>query len=81
MSTRLQVVMDEAELADFRRLAAREGMTLAEWVRQNLRRASRQEPTADVGRKLGAIRVAASNTFPAPDIDQMLAETESGYRS
>ena len=30
----MQVVMDEAEFADYRRLAEREGMTLAEWVRQ-----------------------------------------------
>ncbi len=73
--------MDEAEIAEYRRLAEREGMTLAEWVRQKLRRAGREEPTADVDHKLGAIRVAASNAFPAPHIEQMLGEIESGYRS
>ncbi len=81
MSIRLQVVMDEAELTDYRRLARREGMTLAEWVRQKLRRASREEPTADVDGKLAAVRAAAVNAFPAPGIDQMLVEIESGYRS
>ncbi len=78
---RLQVVMDEAELADYRRLAGREGITLAEWVRQKLRRASREEPTADVDGKLAAVRAAAVNAFPAPGIDQMLVEIELGYRS
>jgi len=78
---RLQVVMDEAELADYRRLAKRAGMTLAEWVRQKLRRASREEPIANVDRKLAAVRTAAANAFPAPGVDQMLEEIESGYRS
>ena len=81
MSMRMQVVMDEAELADYRRLAAREGMTLAEWVRQKLRRASREVPTADVEGKLAAVRAGAANAFPAPGVDEMLAEIESGYRS
>ena len=81
MTIRLQVAMDEAGLADYRRLAESEGMTLAEWVQQKLRRASREEPTADVARKLAAVRAGADNVFPAPGVDQILAEIESGYRS
>ena len=81
MRMRMQVLMDEAELADYRRLAEREGMTLAEWVRQKLRRASREEPTGDVEAKLAAVRAGAANAFPAQGVDEMLAEIESGYRS
>ena len=81
MSIRLQVVMDEAEVGDYRRLAEREGMTLSEWVRQKLRRARREEPSVNATRKLDAIRAAAAHKFPTADIDQMLDEIESGYRS
>jgi hypothetical protein len=81
MSTRLQVVMDEVEVGEYRRLATRDGLTLSEWVRQKLRRAARDEPSGDVDRKLAAIRAAARHDFPTADIDQMLREIESGYRS
>jgi hypothetical protein len=77
---RLQVVMDEGEVREYRKLARRDGVTLAEWVRQKLRRARREEPVADADRKLQAIRAATLHTFPTADIDQMLAEIESGYR-
>ena len=81
MSMRLQVVMAETEVREYRRLAKREGLTLAEWVRQKLRRARDDAPSADTDRKLGSIRAAVPYSFPTADIDQMLAEIESGYRS
>jgi hypothetical protein len=81
MSTRLQVVMDDADVGEYRRLAARDGLTLSAWVRQKLRRAARDEPSGSVDRKLAAIRAAARHDFPTADIDQMLREIESGYRS
>ena len=81
MSMRLQVVMDEAEVDAYRRLAARDGVTLSEWVRQKLRHAGRREASGGVDRKLAAIRAAARNDFPTADIDQMLREIESGYRT
>ena len=80
MSTRLQVVMDEAEVGAYRRLAERDGLTLSEWVRQKLRRAERNEASGSLDRKLAAIRAAARHGFPTADIDQMLREVESGYR-
>ena len=73
--------MDESEVREYRRLAKREGMTLAEWVRQKLRRARREEPSGAAERKLGAVRAAVGHEFPTADIDQMLAEIETGYRS
>ncbi len=81
MSIRLQVVMDEVEVGEYRRLATRDGLTLSEWVRQKLRLAAREAPSGSVDRKLAAIRAAARHDFPTADIDQMLREIESGYES
>ena len=52
---------------------------MAEWVRQALRAARRQEPSGDLDRKLDAIRAASRHAFPTADMDQMLAEIERGY--
>jgi DNA-binding transcriptional LysR family regulator len=79
MSKRLQVVIQDTELRLFRRAARRAGMTLSEWVRQTLRNAERRVAVGDPESKLEAIRVAVGHQFPAPDIDQMLDEIESGY--
>jgi DNA-binding transcriptional MerR regulator len=80
MSTRLQVVVDDAELRRFRRAAKAAGMTLSEWARQALRGAERRQSSADPAAKLAAVRSATRHGFPAPDIDQMLEEVEHGYR-
>ncbi len=79
MSKRLQVLMDEADLGLIRRMAEREGLSVAAWVRQQLKKAVRAYPTGDVNRKLGVVREATRNTFPAPDIDEMNAEIARGY--
>ena len=79
MSKRLQVLLDETEFADIRRAARLSRMTVAEWVRQALRRARREEPTSDARRKLAVVREAARGTYPTADIDRMLAEIERGY--
>jgi predicted HicB family RNase H-like nuclease len=44
---RMQVLFEETEYRRIVRLAKRQGMTLAEWVRQTLRFAYRQEPLGD----------------------------------
>jgi len=77
----MQVLIEETEYRKILRVAKRQGMTLAEWVRQALRVAYRQEPLGDRDKKLAAVRTAASHEFPTADIDQMLAEIASGYRS
>lgn len=79
MSTRLQVLLDDAELREIRAVARRKRLTVAEWVRQALRDARRGEPRGDVARKLAAVRAGARHGFPAPDVDRMLAEIEQGY--
>ena len=79
MSQRLQVLLDEGEFAEIRRIARRQHVTVAEWVRQALRQARLDQPAGDPRRKLTAVREAAGHAYPAPDIDQMLAEIERGY--
>jgi hypothetical protein len=79
MSKRLQVVLDDAELAEIRRAARRQRLSTAAWVRQALRAARRAEPEGDAKRKLAVVRAAARHEFPAPDIDRMLGEIERGY--
>jgi len=79
MSQRLQVLLDETELAEIRRVARRHRMTVAEWVRQALRAARRDEPSVEPRRKLAAVREAAQFTYPTADIDVMLTEIERGY--
>ncbi len=80
MSQRLQVLLEEREFREIRKIARRHRLTVAEWVRQSLRAARRAEPVQEAAAKLQTIRRAASNSFPTADIDQMLAEIERGYR-
>ena len=80
MGTRLEVVVSEMEANEYRRLAARDGLTLSEWVRQKLRRAGRDETPGNIDRKLATIRAAVRHDFPTADIDQMLREIKSGSR-
>lgn len=79
MSKRLQVLLDADEWEELQRIARRHRTTVSEWVRRTLREAREREPSGDLDTKLRAIRAAASHKFPAPDIDQMLEETERGY--
>ncbi len=79
MSKRLQVLLEEAEMADVRRAARQQRLTTAEWVRQALRAARRAAPEGDPKKKLAAVRAAARHEFPTADIGQMLVEIERGY--
>lgn len=79
MSKRLQVLREEAEMRELRRVARRSNLTVAEWVRRTLRAARRREPSRDADRKLAAVRAAAKHAFPTADMAQMLSEIERGY--
>ncbi len=57
MSTRVQVVMDELEREAFRQAAAREGLSLSDW----LRRAARTRLQASPPRRLSSVE--ALHTF------------------
>jgi len=79
MSKRLQVVLDDEELEEIRRVARRHRLTVSEWVRQTLRAGRRAEPRRNEERKLLVVREAAAHSYPTADIDQMLGEIEAGY--
>jgi len=81
VAKRLQVILQDPEYREIQRVARSRHMSLAEWVRQALQAARREEPAGSIGPKLEAVRAAARHEFPAGDIDQMLAEIEAGYTS
>lgn len=78
MSKRLQVLIADSEYRRLQAIARRSGRTLAEWVREALRNAARQEASGSTDRKLAAIRAAAAHEFPTADIDRMLSEVSQG---
>ena len=80
MAKRLQVILADPQYREIQRAAKARRMSLAEWVRQALDLARRSEPSGAIGAKLGVIRAAARNQFPAADIGQMLADIDAGYR-
>jgi predicted transcriptional regulator len=75
----MQILIDDAEYRRIQRIARKRGMTVAEWVRQALRRVYRREPLGDADRKIASVRAASSHEFPTAEIDRMLAEIERGY--
>jgi len=79
MSKRLQVLLDEDDLAEIQRLAKRRHQTTAAWVRDALRVARDMASKPDTARKLQAIEKAYQQSFPTGDIEQMLDEIERGY--
>jgi len=79
MAKRLQVILQDSEYREIQRAARVRQMSIAEWVRQSLARARRQEPQGDVEKKLAAIRAAVKHEFPTGDIETILAEIEQGY--
>ena len=81
MAKRLQVIVRDPEYREIQRMARSRHMSIAEWVRQALDLARRREPITDVGKKLDIIRAAVRYDYPSGDIEDMLAEIESGYGS
>lgn len=79
MTQRLQVLLEDDEFAEIRRVAQRERMTVAEWVRQALRAARQDAPASDPRRKLSVVREAAQGGYPVGSLPSMLTEIESGY--
>ena len=78
MSKRLQVLFDDDEYRDIQLTARESRMTVAEWVRQTLRK-DRLGRHRAVETKLKAVADAARHQFPTADIDTMLREIEGGY--
>lgn len=73
--------MDDAEYAALLQAAAARGVTVADWVREAIGAARRRESSADVDRKLDAIRAAVRHTGPTGQIERLTAEVDRSYRS
>lgn len=80
MRKRLQVLLDEDEYLEIRGVASRQRVTVAEWVRQALRKARDDDP-GTIDAKLRAIADTSRHQFPTADIDVMLREIEQGQYS
>jgi hypothetical protein len=79
MAKRLQVLLDEAEFRELRRVAKTRRMTVAEWVRQTLRAARQREPLGAAADKIAVVRAASRHRFPTAEIEDMLRDIEQGY--
>jgi len=81
VTTRLQVLLDDDELKTIKRLARRDRLTTAEWVRRRLREGVAAGSRPDTASRLEAIHAAYrhGSAGPAPSIGQMLEEIERGY--
>lgn len=79
MTKRLQVLFDDEELAEIRRMAKRQRKTTAAWVRDALRVARDIEAYPEPEHKLRAVREALTYDYPTGDIAELLADIERGY--
>ena len=75
----MQVLFEKSEYAEIQAIARRRHMTVAEWVRQALRSARREDPRHTSKAKLAALECAAGYQFPTGNVDTMLREIEEGY--
>lgn len=79
MTKRLQVLLDDEDLAEIQELARRRHQTTAAWVREALRAARDTATYPEAGRKLRAVREAVAHAHPIAEIEDLLAEIERGY--
>ncbi len=79
MTKRLQVLLEDDELAEIQELARRRRQTTAAWVRDALRKAREDTVYPDAVRKIRAVREASGHAYPVADLGPMLDEIERGY--
>ena len=79
MTKRVRGLLDEDDLREIQALARQGRQTTSAWVRDVLRAARLEgtHPRPEV--KLGAIRETVALAFPIGEIDEVLAEIESGF--
>ncbi len=80
MSKRLQVILEDEEMHQIKTLAMQQHMTVSEWVRNTLREARHHRQIEKAEKKISVVHSASKHAFPTGEIEQMLAEIESGYK-
>lgn len=68
-------------MEEIRRFAEEQRMTVAEWVRQALRQARRYTVPNRGHPKFLAVGEGYAGNYPTADIEEMLAEIDSGYNT
>lgn len=81
MAKLLEILLDDVDYETIRRVARRDNVTVATWVRHRLRQDLHESSARDTASRLAAIQVAyaTKSAGPASDIDVMLVEIERGY--
>jgi hypothetical protein len=79
MRKRLQVLGSEAEYEQIKDAATRQGATVGEFVRQQLKHSCDAADVRPADIRLRTIRKALGYDFPSADIEQMNDEIEAGY--
>ena len=80
MTKRLEVLLGDEEYLEIQGVARSQHVTIEEWVRQALRQARGDYPSATAEAKLRAIAKASRHEFPTADIEVMIREIEAGQR-
>ena len=79
MTHRLQVLLEDDEIAAVRAAARRRRLTISEYVRQTLREARDAEPGGSPERKLAVVQEAAAHAYPTADPEVMEEQITRGY--
>ena len=79
MHVRLQLLLSEKEYKDLKAISSRCGQSVEGWAREVLLK-TRNEHSHTIESKLQAIAESAKHSFPSGDIEDMLAEIESGRK-
>ena len=78
MSKRLQILLPESEYKDVRRVSRHLNRTVADWVSEGIRARLVAENPEPPENRIARVMAFAKHSAPTCDIDQMLAEIESG---
>jgi hypothetical protein len=78
MSKRLQILLPDDEFKDVQRVSRRLKCSVAELVREGIRARLAAEVREPPEHRIARVMAFAKHTAPTCDIDQMLAEIESG---
>lgn len=78
MSKRLQILLPNDEFKDLQRVSRRLKRSVADFVREGIRARLAAEERVPPERRIARILAFAKHAAPTCDIDQMLAEIESG---
>jgi hypothetical protein len=79
VTKRLQVLLEDEELAQIRRAARRRRQSVAEWVRGALRQARAADAGRPAASKLEALHASVAHEFPTGSIEEMNEEISRDY--